>query len=308
MLQHTTGTRYEAYGLSVYNSADQAQASRAALQPYCGAGCVSTYLGGAWERTERSVITPYGTSSSLPLVRPSLSDFLHRTFLVWYHSRTRRSGNGGGPLRHLPFVLQKYFVQETMDGSAPVAMPPTWCYNQCPTAEQCAKTCNGLVGQWIENWNAKIINDSSHPLNDPNSSIGFDVPKEKWLAGWRQSKFCLVIRGDTVSTHALYSAIKSGCIPVVISDMLQYSGLPFTHQSASTKLDDFAVKISELEFYAHPERIAPMLAALDQSVIAAKLKALESAQRELLYNTEHTMLADMVLSDCERIMSIHTGK
>jgi hypothetical protein len=302
-LQHTTATRYEVYGLSVYNSANQTAQSRLRLGPHCGLGCASTYLNSVWERTERSIVTPYATSSSLPVVHPVLTDFMGRRFLIWYHSRSSPSGNGGGPIRHLPFVLLKYFILATMDGQAPARLPPDWCANHCATAVQCANNCSVLApnskASWNASWNVNIVNDKSHPLWDPDSPVGFDVPQDKWLAGWSQSKFCLVIRGDTPSTHAFYSAIRSGCIPVVISDMLQYVGLPFM----TTKLDDFAGSISEADFYSHPERVAPMLAAMDQSVIAAKLKALQSAQRELVYTAQNPAVVDNVLTVLSGIMS-----
>lgn len=42
------------------------------------------------------------------------------------------------------------------------------------------------------------------------------------------SKFSLIIHGDTPSTSRLYDSISSGCLPIVISSELYEQGLPFT--------------------------------------------------------------------------------
>merc|ERR1712174_71608 len=58
----------------------------------------------------------------------------------------------------------------------------------------------------------------------PKSSIGFDIEKEQWLKDFKNSKFCLVIRGDNPSSRALWRGIRVGCIPVVASNTLSIWG------------------------------------------------------------------------------------
>jgi Exostosin family len=59
------------------------------------------------------------------------------------------------------------------------------------------------------------------------SSVGFDVTAEKWLQQFQDSKFCLVIRGDMPGSRSMCCAIKSGCIPIIVSVMLCHIGHPF---------------------------------------------------------------------------------
>ena len=55
----------------------------------------------------------------------------------------------------------------------------------------------------------------------PKSSIGFGLKdKGEWLRELGDSKFCLVIRGDTPHSKALWRSIRCGCILVVASDTL----------------------------------------------------------------------------------------
>ena len=42
------------------------------------------------------------------------------------------------------------------------------------------------------------------------------------------TKFSLIIQGDTSSTSRLYDSISRGAVPVIVSDHLTESGLPFT--------------------------------------------------------------------------------
>lgn len=70
--------------------------------------------------------------------------------------------------------------------------------------------------------------------------VGFTIPAEEWNRGWPKSRYCLVIRGDTPTSHALYHAVAHGCIPVIISDYIQHVGIPF-----GIDVDAFSVRVSE---------------------------------------------------------------
>lgn len=53
----------------------------------------------------------------------------------------------------------------------------------------------------------------------PDSVIGFSEPdRQKWLKEYTSSQFCLVLRGDTPNSHALFRSVRAGCIPVIVSD------------------------------------------------------------------------------------------
>ena len=53
------------------------------------------------------------------------------------------------------------------------------------------------------------------------------VEEAVWAARWQDAKFCLVIRGDSPTSHAFSNALLSACIPVIISDAWVQVGMPF---------------------------------------------------------------------------------
>lgn len=64
----------------------------------------------------------------------------------------------------------------------------------------------------------------------PESSIKMArLPVLPYTELLQQSRFCLVIRGDTPSTHAFYDAVAASCVPVLISDRFEDVALPLAH-------------------------------------------------------------------------------
>lgn len=57
--------------------------------------------------------------------------------------------------------------------------------------------------------------------------LATDSMKSKYVNYLVDSKFALVIHGDTPSTSRLYDAISSGAIPIIVSSDLYIEGLPF---------------------------------------------------------------------------------
>jgi len=109
----------------------------------------------------------------------------------------------------------------------------------------------------------------------PPSSIGFDVPKDEWIADFTTSKFCLVIRGDTPHSHSLLYALRAGCIPVIVSD--DYSLYAPTFKS-SMAIEDFSVFIEEEKFSEDPTRELLRLKELPEDLIRSKLESMYVAQ------------------------------
>ncbi len=124
---------------------------------------------------------------------------------------------------------------------------------------------------------APILNVSSSAL--PVSSLGYNIGKNRWKKEYADSKFCLVVRGDTPHSHALFNAVKVGCIPVVISDWYPFYAPPFP-----TILDmrDFCIFIGEDEFMKNPERALQSLQHLPREVKESKLASLRWAQQVIL--------------------------
>lgn len=118
---------------------------------------------------------------------------------------------------------------------------------------------------------------------------------KQWLRGWQNSKFCLVIRGDTPTSHAFYRAIKSSCIPVLISTGFEAVGMPF---SSFVDLSSFVVKISEDEWLkgglADLEQKLNVIAS-NSTLMESKLQALHDVQPIMIWNHPHSITTTSVL-------------
>ena len=65
--------------------------------------------------------------------------------------------------------------------------------------------------------NRILGNISENRLQD--AAIGYSEPdRRKWIHEYTSSKFCLVLRGDSPNSHALFRSVRAGCIPCIISD------------------------------------------------------------------------------------------
>lgn len=129
--------------------------------------------------------------------------------------------------------------------------------------------------------------------------VGKGLPHKEWLAGFENAKFCLVMRGDTPSSHSLYNAIRVGCIPVIISDTLPLFGLPFTTQLPWSL---FTIMFSEEIFIIDSHAVARLLWQLPRKHLQRLLENLLSIRPALMYATNNTVLGDYVLrqiaTDC----------
>lgn len=125
-------------------------------------------------------------------------------------------------------------------------------------------------------------------------SIGCDISKDLWLENYKNSKFALVIRGDTPGSHAFVHSISFGCIPVVISDIFSFTSLPFKD---IISLEDFAVQIKEKEFLQYPEKLTSFLKNIPTKVLRSKLKNLKNIQKILLYNHKQSIMCSLILNE-----------
>ena len=109
-----------------------------------------------------------------------------------------------------------------------------------------------------------------------NASIGYDIPPDLWMERFIASKFCLVIRGDDSTSHALLRAVKVGCIPVVVADHF-----PIIAPTFKTSLDmrDFSFFLEEKEFLKNPQEQLASLQDIPELEIRTKLIALRYAQQ-----------------------------
>lgn len=119
-------------------------------------------------------------------------------------------------------------------------------------------------------------------FRDTNSSDVFFSLKPvetRYMAAMADAKFCLVVRGDTTSSRRLFSAIRAGCVPVIISDWIQ---LPF-----ESLIDYSLFTLAFPESVVH--RVGDFVSAL-RAVSAAQYEgmynALLIAQKMLLFENE----------------------
>lgn len=111
-------------------------------------------------------------------------------------------------------------------------------------------------------------------------SIGFDIPYEEWQQKFINSKFCLVIRGDTPGSRSLFRAIRAGCMPVIVSDQLPYYQPIYINTFPNW--NDFALVVPEDIFLADP--VGSLDAAVDalmqsKLVLERKIEGLRLLQR-----------------------------
>eukprot|EP00978_Attheya_sp_CCMP212_P003325 scaffold6853_cov50-Attheya_sp.AAC.2 len=118
--------------------------------------------------------------------------------------------------------------------------------------------------------------------NFPKSSIGVGLEPEQWTREFKDSKFCLMIRGDSPHSHALGRSIRVGCIPVVAADVLPIYSPMF---KATLNMSDYAVILSEQDLVNNAEKTLLKLNEMSDAEIELKIKHLAFAQRVIF--TDH---------------------
>jgi len=110
-----------------------------------------------------------------------------------------------------------------------------------------------------------------------NSSIGFGLDSDQWTRSFSSSRFCMVIRGDDPTSRTFLRAVKFGCIPVIVSNLVPVFAPVF---KSSIDIRDFTIIIDETKFLENPvEVIVTRLNRMDWEEVKAKMKWLELAQR-----------------------------
>ena len=81
------------------------------------------------------------------------------------------------------------------------------------------------------------------------SSIGFNTHHSKWLSDFQNSKYCLIVRGDNPTTRSLFTAIRLGCMPLIVSDALPMYQPIFR---SLLRYQDFSIVVDEAAFLLQP--------------------------------------------------------
>ena len=131
-------------------------------------------------------------------------------------------------------------------------------------------------------------------------SVGYDIQRPKWIHNWKNSKFSLVIRGDTPGTHAFVNAISVASIPIIISDKYKHFGsfeeqvLPFKDK---IKLSDIAIIINEKILLQSPNKINWIISKLPEQKIKNILENIKRVQKYLLYFSKDNKMVDAFLDE-----------
>lgn len=123
----------------------------------------------------------------------------------------------------------------------------------------------------------------------PKSCIGFGMKDaNEWQREYSSSKFCLIIRGDSPHSHALWRSIRLGCIPVIVSDTLPFFAPIMKHV---LHMQDYAVFINEKELVQDTEIVFRKLMSLTDAQIREKIKHLAFAQQVLFPDHPETLFS-----------------
>ena len=129
----------------------------------------------------------------------------------------------------------------------------------------------------------------------PKSSIGFGLKdKGEWLRELGDSKFCLVIRGDTPHSKALWRSIRCGCIPVVASDTLPIFAPMF---KSTLRVRDYAVILKEEDIVRDTEGTLLRLQEMSDEEVEEKLKHLAFAQRVIMSDHPQSLFVPAFLHE-----------
>jgi hypothetical protein len=129
----------------------------------------------------------------------------------------------------------------------------------------------------------------------PKSSIGFDLEDPKtWQREYADSKFCLVIRGDDPASRALWRALRLGCIPVIISNLLPiYSPI----MKNTLNMREYSVVLDEKEIVSSPWKIFEFIQNMTKNEISQKIQHLSFAQKVLFPDHPESLFVQAFLQE-----------
>jgi len=143
-------------------------------------------------------------------------------------------------------------------------------------------------------WNATPVRRKPIELeNMTETEIGDVHGKMEHLRGLRNSRFCIVTRGDTPSSHKMYDAIRELCVPVIISDLFFTVAKPFPTILA---WDTFTVSIPEAHFMKNPKHAVAHLWTLAPGELRRLHGALVEARRVLDWRAPDSLTTEAALA------------
>ena len=201
-----------------------------------------------------------------PIIDPNFAEWSARPSWTFYQTRVTGSANNGTHLRHVALNLKEDFL----------ANAQKWTFGETAGTAVLKQTVHIGRGR---------------------------ISHTEWISRLSESKFALVMRGDTPTSHSLVSAIAAGVIPVVVSDPFALVA-PLFSEVLCLRLTDFAVVVEEDEFLRNPPGVVDLLKHLarDEDWVRRTLEALRMAQRAYLYTggeQEANGVGSAFLQTCE---------
>lgn len=126
------------------------------------------------------------------------------------------------------------------------------------------------------------------------SSVSWGVSGEQWRREFHDSKFCLMIRGDKPCSRAMYRAIRNGCIPVVVNEMLPFFAPIFRSQ---LNITDYAILVHEEEFLRDPAGTLNRATEMSDAELDRLLQGLHVIQRFVVPDHPESLFVEAFLAE-----------
>lgn len=166
-----------------------------------------------------------------------------------------------------------------------------------------AKPCQGAVDATPLRHQA--LSFSSTYFHGLSSVVMRRLPLQNYTEELHASRFCLVVQGDTPSSHSFYDALAANCIPVVISDRWPLVARPLATTTSPLRgvlvggypYEAFSLQVTEHEWMHEPEAVAAKLRGVADNAALARqyYEALQVARRDLLWSMPGPKLTENVL-------------
>jgi len=131
------------------------------------------------------------------------------------------------------------------------------------------------------------------------------LPIAAFTAEVKDAKFCLVIRGDTPSTHGLYDALAASCIPVLISDRFDEVAAPMGFTFDGLVRDGFdinrtVIRVSEADWMNNTQGV------IDRIKVAKEdyelFHHMQRARKALLWSMPNSTVSQKILKSAMKCM------
>lgn len=125
---------------------------------------------------------------------------------------------------------------------------------------------------------------------------------DRYIKESMTAKFCLVLQGDTPSSHSFYDALAAGCIPVLVSDAWEEQANPFAYgvnssMTRSYSVQKFVVQFSERTWFNSVDTVVDRLLEIvrNKNLARSYFDAMQDARKMLLWSLPGNHVTGLVL-------------